>query len=140
MPSLSAKDVLRGDILICKSFALGMTLTHALIRSGQFLSGSPIRSNSVHAAIAVSDGSVPVRVIESTGEGVNAATCDVEADVFRLKSSRKLAGQAADVAERLKTWTERHKTSGGRPAGHDNNKWRAMFSVARSESYDQKAK
>lgn len=138
MASVSASEVLRGDILIYKSFSLRSTWTHRGIRFGQFWTGSPIHSNSVHAALAVSQGTKDVKVIESTGEGVNSSICDTEADVFRLKGNKKLSEQAACVAERLKEWVARHKTSGGKAAGHYNYS-RATFSVVRPGYYGAKA-
>ena len=138
MSSLAPNQVVRGDILIHKSFALGMNWRHAMIRAGQFLTGSPIHSNSVHASIAVGGGDDEVRIVESTGKGVNDAVCESEADVFRLVQSGPLPDRAAGVAERLLDRTHDRKTSGGKPAGH-YNMWRSAFSVIRPEYYDKKA-
>jgi hypothetical protein len=140
MALIKPHDVVRGDILIHKSFALpGLaTIKHGGIRAGQFVSGSPIRSNSVHASIAIAGGEDKVWVIESTGDGVDRKPCDTEADVFRLIGPSPLPDKAASVAERLKDWTKRHRTSGGKAGGHYNY-WRAFGSVVRPEDFDKKA-
>ena len=122
MGALGGSDIREGDIFPCKSFSVRMNSTHMGIRLGQFLFDDMIRSNAVHAQIAVTSGVPDAHVIESTKEGVNEVICDVEADVFRLRRSypdgELIAKGAAQVARDLRDWTSTHKTSGGEAAGH----------------------
>ncbi len=142
MAVLTGADVMRGDIFICKSFALVPNPTHYAIRKGQekFYPGESY--NSVHAQIALTTGEDPVELVESTGKGIGKAGCDVEAYVFRLRraypNNRQLADQAGDVAERLYEWAKDRTTSGGQAAGRYNT-WRSLFSVARDKSYGPQA-
>jgi hypothetical protein len=149
MAALTGADVLRGDILLCKSFSMLPNATHWVIRSGQNAFppetdgvDTPIAgrtfTSSVHAEMAISSGEDPVRIVESTGAGLTrGAHEDVEAYVFRLRKAypdaKRLAAAAADMAEDLVDWTA------GKATGHYNY-FRSAYSVLGDQSFDDKAK